>query len=557
MAAVSPISGAVAVMGCGVMGTGIAQVAAVAAHEVRLWDVQPFAIQDGLRRIRENLTKLVANGRLTIEAAEAAIARVHSIGGWAELGEVELVIEAITEDLESKRDLFRDLEPLVPVGCILATNTSSLSITAIARHLQKPGRVVGMHFFNPAPLMELVEVVSGLVTDPAVADRICATARAWGKTPVSVRSTPGFIVNRIARSFYVEALRILQEQAADAATIDAIFREAGSFRMGPFELIDLIGQDVNFAVTKSLFEESFFDPRYAPSVIQKELVTAGFLGRKSGRGFYRYAAGVEPPKPQNLAPASLPRRIRICGPGKEAQATSIMGKEAQATSIMGKDAHATPIMGKDAHATPIMGKDAHATHGFLQPFLARIRVATRDIVIVSNDPSPNAALVQTDRASLFLTDGRSATRRAREIDCPNTVLIDLAFDYAQAGRLAVARADQCSIDAFEEVVGVLQRAGYQVSSLNDLPGMAVMRTVVMIINEAYDAVHQGVCTGADADLAMVLGLNYPAGPFAWSEILGIGVVREVLVNLASHYGPDRYRLSPLMDRRSALQAHSP
>jgi 2-(1,2-epoxy-1,2-dihydrophenyl)acetyl-CoA isomerase len=215
--------------------------------------------------------------------APAADARIDG-----EAARCALVVEAIVEDLDVKRGLFAELEGIVGPDCILATNTSSISVTAIAAGLQRPERLVGMHFFNPVPLMALVEVISGVATDKAVADTVYATAEAWGKNPVHAKSTPGFIVNRVARPYYAEALRLLQEQAADAATLDAVMRDCGGFRMGPFELMDLIGHDVNFSVTQSVFDAYFGDPRFTPSTLQQELVNAGFLGRKSGRGFFRY-----------------------------------------------------------------------------------------------------------------------------------------------------------------------------------------------------------------------------------------------------------------------------
>ena len=196
-------------------------------------------------------------------------------------------------------------------GCILASNTSSISVTAIAAGLQQPQRVLGMHFFNPAPLMALVEVVSGLATAPALAQAVFELASAWGKSPVHTKSTPGFIVNRVARPYYAEGLSLLGEQAADAATLDAVMREAGGFRMGPFELMDLIGHDVNYAVTRSVFEAYYNDPRFVPSLIQQELVNAGYLGRKSGRGFYSYAEGAVRPQPQTEPAATLANGVAL------------------------------------------------------------------------------------------------------------------------------------------------------------------------------------------------------------------------------------------------------
>ena len=280
----------VAVIGAGVMGVGIVQVALLAGHPVLLFDVREGAAAAAAEQLVGTLAKLADKGKLTPDDVQAARGRLSIATALTDLRDAALVIEAIVENLAVKQALMRDLEAIVSHDCVLASNTSSLSITAVARGLQVPGRVVGMHFFNPVPLMRLVEVVSGLATEPAVADAIHLLAQDWGKTAVHARSTPGFIVNRIARPFYAETLALLQEQAATPAMLDACVRGAG-FRMGPCELMDLIGHDTNFAVTQSVYEANFFDKRYQPSLVQREMVDGGLLGRKSGRGFYRYPEG--------------------------------------------------------------------------------------------------------------------------------------------------------------------------------------------------------------------------------------------------------------------------
>ncbi len=290
----------VAIVGAGTMGAGIAQVAAVAGHTVLLYDVRENAAEKAIADVRKNIDKLVAKGKLI--AQNVNVSAVASLG---KIAPAQLVIEAIVEDLAAKREVFGKLESIVAADCILATNTSSISITAIAARLQHPGRVAGMHFFNPAPLMELVEVVSGLATDRNCTEAIFATAKAWGKTPVHVKSSPGFIVNRVARPFYLEALKMLEERVAIPAAIDAAMRECGGFRMGPFELMDLIGNDVNLAVTKSIFEGFFYEPRFRPSRLQQELVDAGWFGRKTGRGWYRYD--------DNATPSVLDTDVEIKG----------------------------------------------------------------------------------------------------------------------------------------------------------------------------------------------------------------------------------------------------
>ena len=289
----------VAVIGTGAKGSGIAQVAAVAGHKVRLMDARPGAAGTAVDSVRASLTRLAEKGRLTpTEAAEAG-ARLLAVGAVTELAGPGLVIEAIMEDLSAKRDLFTRLESVVDPDCVLATNTSSLSVTAIAGACAVPERVIGLHFFNPAPLMPLVEVVPGLLSDPDLAHRCHRLMTDWGKSPVVCKDTPGFIVNRVARPFYGEALRILEEGLADMVTIDHAMRTVGGFRMGPFELMDLIGNDVNFAVTRSVFEAFFYDPRYRPSLNQQRQVESGRLGRKSGRGYYDHSGTTAPPAPMN------------------------------------------------------------------------------------------------------------------------------------------------------------------------------------------------------------------------------------------------------------------
>lgn len=294
----------VGVVGAGAMGTGIAQVAAAAGHKVVLGDASPGATQKAQANVAKAMDREVEKGRRSRDEADEIAARIDYV--WEPLVDdlmayrhCGLVIEAVIEDLDAKRGLFRRLEEVVAADAVLATNTSSLSVTSIAATCKAPDRVVGLHFFNPAPVMPLVEVIPWVGGGITVAPAAYALMKQWKKTPVLATDTPGFIVNRIARPFYGEAIRILEEGVADVATIDHAMKELGKFRMGPFELMDFIGNDVNYAVTRSVYENMFYDPRYKPSLTQKRLVEAGFLGRKSGRGYYSYGAGIAKPEPKN------------------------------------------------------------------------------------------------------------------------------------------------------------------------------------------------------------------------------------------------------------------
>ncbi len=287
----------ISVIGAGSMGSGIAQIAAQAGYEVSLIDTTDEALERAGKSFVKIFDRLVEKGRVSREEADAVLGRIDMSTEMAQVEGSSMVVEAIVERLDIKQKLFAQLEELVSEDCFLATNTSSLSVASIAAACQHPERVIGLHFFNPAPLMPLVEIVPSVSTDSAVAETIKSWMLEWGKTPVLAKDTPGFIVNRVARPFYGEALRIYDEGIADFATIDWAMKELGGFRMGPFELMDYIGNDVNYAVTESVFHSFFNDPRYKPSFTQKRLSEIGWLGRKSGRGYYDYSEGAEKHSP--------------------------------------------------------------------------------------------------------------------------------------------------------------------------------------------------------------------------------------------------------------------
>ncbi len=488
----------VAVIGAGAMGAGIAQIAAASGHRVKLYDSNINTCKTAVEKIRNQYSTLVKKGRMSTAAAEAASKRLFSTVELTEIADASLVIEAIVENLKVKQDLFVKLESIINPSCILATNTSSISVTAIASALSSPKRFLGMHFFNPAPLMELVEVVSGLLTDQVVAETVFNTALSWGKTPVHTKSNPGFIVNRVARPYYAEALRLIHEGSSEPQTLDAVLKNSGGFRMGPFELMDLIGHDVNFSVTKSVWNAYYCDPRFTPSLVQEELINAGLLGRKSGQGFYSYA-----PDAQVLHP-----------------------KFAESKAIQG----------------PVSINSSSLIASRLSCGLLEKGVDFR--VLELGDGS----LLKVGDTSVYMTDGRTATRRAADQASNSVVLIDLAIDYSTVQTLAVCSSLQANLVEVNSIIGVFQAAGIRVAVIKDTPAMVVMRTVAMLINEAADAVNQGVADVRSVDQAMCKGVNYPKGPLKWADSIGLSYVHRVLSNLAEQYGEDRYRISPLISQ---------
>ena len=288
----------IGVIGSGTMGAGIAQVAATAGHPVILYDNSREALEKAVDKLAKIFARLVEKGRIEHDEAEIILDRIETVDNITAFHDCDLVIEAIIENLEIKQSLFENLEGIISDDCILASNTSSLSITSIAGECKKSARVIGIHFFNPAPLMPLVEIIPALQTSEEVINNARELNDGWKKTTVIAKDTPGFIVNRVARPFYGEALRIYEEGMADFATIDWAMKELGGFRMGPFTLMDYIGNDVNYAVTETVFKEFFYDPRYKPSFTQKRMVEAKRLGRKSGHGYYDYAEHADNSKPK-------------------------------------------------------------------------------------------------------------------------------------------------------------------------------------------------------------------------------------------------------------------
>ena len=481
----------VGVVGAGAMGSGIAQVAAAAGHPVRLLDTDRMRAEAAAQGVLEALERSASKGRVSLQSVDDARSSLRATTEVADLADCGLVVEAVVEKLDVKRELFRSLEEVVDNGCALTTNTSSLSIDAIASGMRDPRRLVGMHFFNPAPVMRLVEVVAGLRTSSQAVDLVEGTARAWGKETLRCASSPGFVVNRVARAFYSEALAVVAETRLAPSEVDRLFREAGGFRLGPLEVTDLIGQDVNAAVTESVWRALDQDPRLRPSVLQRSLVEAGMLGRKTGRGFYEH------PSPDETAAVPLP------------------------------EARRGPVQ---------LGPDSP-----LRALLARTGAE------LSDDAALGRWVRLPSGALLGLTEGPLAVQEAASAG-QDVVLLDLALDWAGTSRVGAATS---SPPARDEAAALLAGAGVAVTPLPDIPGLLLARTVALLVDDAVDlAARQGLAP-REVDAAVRLGLGYPLGPHAWGDRVGPAWVVRLLDALERLQPGGRFRVSTPL-RRAAL-----
>ena len=507
----------VGVVGAGTMGGGIAQLAVLAGARTLLHDPDHAALDRGVETLRANLAKGAERGRWSADEAEAAAVRLEPTHTLEALAPADLIIEAAPERLELKRELFARLAEIVSPDCVLASNTSSIPITALAGAVERPERVVGMHFFNPAPLMRLLEVIAGEDSGEAALASARALGEAMGKVVIDAADGPGFLVNRAYRPFSLEALRLVTERIASIEQVDRIMRLGGGFRMGPFELMDLVGVDVGFDVSRSFHELSFGEPRWRPSPLTARMVAAGRTGRKSGRGYYDYRSGPhrpdDPPAPQ----ADLPR-----APG--GPVVVIAGEIPLAVELIERAEDA----GWDAR-TPAEA-DGEV------PFLIL------DCGAAADDPP-----LQGGPQAICLHEGSLAALGGGR-DGVTAVGFHALPPLERGGLVELTRGPDSHDAAATAAERFFPTLGLHAEWVGDAAGLVLGRIVCQLVNEAAFAVGEGVGTPADLDAGMVHGLNHPRGPLSWGDAIGLDHVLSVLDALSDEYREDRYRAAPLLRR---------
>ncbi|MCC5858995.1 MAG: 3-hydroxyacyl-CoA dehydrogenase [Ectothiorhodospiraceae bacterium] len=486
------------VVGTGAMGRGIAQIAALGGVRVLLHDAREGAAQEAHDFVCKMVDRLVEKGRLDQAGATAAKDRLAIVSGTGDLAPAHVVIEAIVERLDAKQALFRELESIVAPDAILATNTSSLSVTAIAAGCERPERVAGFHFFNPVPLMKLVEVATAIRTAEWAADALVALARRMGHTPVVCTDSPGFIVNHAGRGFGTEALRLLGEAVCETIDIDRVMREAAGFRMGPFELLDLTGLDVSHHVMESIYEQYYQEPRFRPSYITRQRVAAGLFGRKVGTGFYPYQDG----RPQQPPEQPVPQ-----------------------------------VNGLPIWVSP---SDEEAGRS-LRAVLEQAGVLLDD----GGEPDPDSVCLVTPL-------GQDATSAALDqgLDPSRTLAVDTLFGLER--RRTLMSTPVTSVEARNIAHAALGRDGTPVTVIRDSAGFIAQRIVATIVNIGCDIAQQRIATPQDIETAVKLGLGYPHGPLGFGDALGPRRILRILENMQAYYGDPRYRPSPWLKRRAML-----
>ncbi|HUG59198.1 MAG TPA: 3-hydroxyacyl-CoA dehydrogenase [Candidimonas sp.] len=492
----------IGIVGAGAMGRGIAQIAAQAGLDVLLFDLNAEAVAAARENLSQMWDKLAAKGKITTEAAAQSLARVQPCKDLQALSVVDLVVEAVVERLEVKCDLFRQLEGIVSADCILASNTSSLPITAIAQACERPGRVVGFHFFNPVPLMKVVEIIDGLRTDPQAGDALMALAREMGHTPVRARDMPGFIVNHAGRGMNIEGLKTAQESVAPFFQIDAIMREQCGFRMGPFELLDLTGLDVSHAVMESIYQQFYDEPRFRPSPITAVRSVGKLLGRKTGQGFYAYPEGQKQVPAEPTVPA-LPQGLKVW----LAPYHSIGHKRAAA-------------------------------------LLKELGVT----VIAAEAPPADALIIVTPYG-----EDTASVVGSHQLDGERTVALDTFFGLEQGKRRVLMCSAATQPQWRDAAHALFASDNTPVSVIEDSAGFVGQRIVATIVNVASDIAQQSIASPTDIDLAVSLGLGYPkGGPLSMGDALGAAHVLEILRSMHRVTGDMRYRPSLWLQRRVQL-----
>jgi 3-hydroxybutyryl-CoA dehydrogenase len=501
----------IGIVGTGAMGKGIAQIAAQAGASVFLFDTSAHAAEGARDSLLATWSKLLEKGRISNEQYDLYDSRVQPCESLEDFRDCDLVVEAIVEKLEIKQALFKQIENLVSSSCILATNTSSLPVTAIASTLALPERFAGFHFFNPVPLMKVVEVIPGLKTSAEVTQKLMELSRQMGHTPVMASDTPGFIVNHAGRGYSTEALRIVGEGVSDFATIDAILKDQVGFKLGPFELMDLTGLDVSHPVMESVYRQYYDEPRYRPSVITAQRLAGGVLGRKTKSGFYDYS--------------------------EEKQALGVSSIGELATKLIVNDAS------NASSAPPVWVSPNAARRKPLLELLVKLGAK----IETGQSPSLHAL-------TLVAPLGWDVTTVAvfERYDPARTVGIDLLFDDAITKRRVIMGNPAVRPDMLAFAAELFARDGKPVSTIRDSAGFVTQRVVATIVNIASDMCQQQICTPQDLDTAVQLGLGYPTSPLAMGNAVGGASILEVLVNMQTVYGDPRYRASPWLRRRGAL-----
>ncbi|SAL37826.1 3-hydroxyacyl-CoA dehydrogenase [Caballeronia terrestris] len=494
--------GTIGIVGSGAMGRGIAQIAALGGLTVRLFDTNPQAVAAARDYLFDTLNKLATKGKIKEADAHAALANIHAANEIGALSDCQVVIEAIVEKLDVKRALFRELEAVVGERCILASNTSSLPITAIAAGCAHPERVVGYHFFNPVPLMKVVEVIDGLRGDPTAGDALMELARRMGHTPVRAKDMPGFIVNHAGRGMNTEGLRIASEGVASFVDVDRIMREQAGFRLGPFELLDLTALDVSHPVMESIYHQFYEEPRFTPSPITGTRLAGGLIGRKTGEGFYKYADGKQQTPDEAPAPTAMPRRVWI----------------------------------------------SRASHAAREQVLKLIAKSDAAVTIdTGNTPAPDSLIVVTP-----LGHDATTAALAENLDATRVVAIDTLFPLDTVARRTLMTTPATSHAARDAAHALFAADGVPVTVIRDSTGFVAQRVVATIVNIGCDIAQQQIATPQDIDLAVTLGLGYPHGPLALGDTLGAKTILTILRNMHSVLGDPRYRPSPWLARRAQL-----